>query len=133
MKSFRILLLLILAAVVAGPADAQSEHWVASWVTSPATYFVYVPPVPPAAPGFPMTYAPANIQPDLAFPFPTANQNQALNQTIRSMVKPDLWGNRMRFRFSNVFGDKPLVLSAVSIGLQDYSGNVMRATLKKCC
>jgi len=81
--------------------------------------------------GPPSTYAPATIQPDLAFPFPDSNQNQAVDQTFRSIVKPDLWGNQMRFRFSNVFGNAPLTLGAVSVGLQEYSGNVLKGTLVK--
>jgi hypothetical protein len=68
-------------------------------VTAPATFFVYVPPVPPAPPGPPTTFAPANIQPDLGFPFPDADTAGATDQTFRTIVKPDLWGNMMRFRF----------------------------------
>lgn len=126
---------LFLMLMVSGkpvPAGAQdSQHWVASWATAPAAYFVYVPPVPPASPGFPTTYAPATIQPDQAFPFPNTNSNEALNQTFRSIVKPDLWGNEMRFRFSNVFGDQPVTLAAVSVGMQEYSGNVVSGTLTR--
>ena len=104
--------------------------WVASWATAPAAYFVYVPPVPPAnPPGYPAAYAPATIQPDQGFPFPTANQNQATQQTIRSIVKPDLWGKRMRFRFSNMFGTQPLSFDAVTVALQEYSGNLVRGTV----
>src|SRR5579872_4699951 len=106
MRRFQVPFLVVFLALIPAMAGAQGDHWVASWATSPAAYFVYVPPVPPAAPGFPATYAPATIQPDQGFPFPEANQHQALNQTFRSIVKPDLWGNRMRFRFSNVFGDQ---------------------------
>jgi lysophospholipase L1-like esterase len=131
MRAFHILLFAAMFGILAAPAGAQTEHWVASWATSPAAYFVYVPPVPPAAPGFPTTYAPATIQPDQGFPFPAANQNQALNQTFRSMVKPDLWGSRMRFRFSNVFGDKPLALAAVTVGVQEYSGNIVGGTMTR--
>ncbi|HWC64231.1 MAG TPA: GDSL-type esterase/lipase family protein [Rhizomicrobium sp.] len=131
MRRFRIPFLVALLAFLSGNAGAQGEHWVASWATSPAAYFVYVPPVPPAAPGFPTTYAPATIQPDQGFPFPEANQHQALNQTFRSIVKPDLWGNRMRFRFSNVFGDQPLRLASVSVALQEYSANVVKGTMTK--
>ncbi len=54
-----------------------------------------------------------------------------MDQTFRSIVKPDLWGNRMRFRFSNVFGNAPLTFGAVSVGLQEYSGNVVKGTLIK--
>ena len=131
-RTFLFSILAVLLAGLAGSAGAQEgQHWVASWATSPAAYFVYAPPVVPAAPGPPSTYAPATIQPDLVFPFPDSNQNQAANQTFRSIVKPDLWGNQMRFRFSNVFGNAPLTLGAASVGLQEYSGNVVKGTLVK--
>lgn len=116
----------------AGPAQSQApaQHWVATWATSPATFFAYVPPVPPAnPPGYPKAYAPATIQPDQGFAFPTANQNQASTQTIRSIVKPDLWGTEMRFRFSNAFGTKPVTFDDVTVGLQEYSGNVVKGTM----
>ena len=131
-QKFLITILAVMLASLAGTADAQEgQHWVASWATSPAAYFVYAPPVVPAVPGPPHTYAPATIQPDLAFPFPDSNQHQAVNQTFRSIVKPDLWGSQMRFRFSNVFGNAPLTFGAVSVGLQEYSGNVVKGTLVK--
>ncbi|MBV9815280.1 MAG: hypothetical protein JO229_05955, partial [Alphaproteobacteria bacterium] len=107
----------------------RGQHWVASWATSPATFFQYTPPVAPAPPGPPTTFAPANIQPDLGYPFPDANTLGATNQTFRSIVKPDLWGSQMRFRFSNVFGTQPVTFSSVTVGLQEYSGNVVEGTL----
>ena len=109
------------------------SHWVATWATSPASYFVYAAPIPQnQALGFsPTKYALANIQPDLSFPFPNANTSgaTAVNQTIRSIVKPDLWGRNMRVRLSNVFGDQPLTFNAVTLALQEYAGNVVRGTL----
>jgi len=107
----------------------QGQGWVASWATSPATFLQYVPPVAPAPPGPPTTFAPANIQPDLGFPFPDANTAGATDQTFRSIVKPDLWGNKMRFRFSNVFGTQPVTFSAVTVALQEYSGNLVEGTV----
>jgi lysophospholipase L1-like esterase len=108
----------------------RGQHWVATWATSPAANFVYVPPVPPVyPPGAPTNFAPANIQPDLGFPFPAANNHAAVDQTIRSIVKPDLWGNPMRFRLSNVFGTQPVTFNAVTVGLQEYSGNIIENTL----
>jgi lysophospholipase L1-like esterase len=120
-----------LAGHGAAVADDQQQgrHWVASWATSPATFFQYVPPVAPAPPGPPTTFAPANIQPDLGFPFPDANTAGATDQTFRSIVKPDLWGNRMRFRFSNVFGTLPVTFSTVTVALQEYSGNLVEGTV----
>ena len=109
--------------------DDHNGKWVASWATSSATFFQYVPPVPPAPPGPPTTFAPANIQPDLAFPFPTANTLGATDQTIRSIVKPDLWGSKIRVRFSNVFGNQPVTFNSVTVALQEYSANVVPGTM----
>ena len=125
---------LVLATLPCNPlafaADqSQGRHWVATWATAPATFFQYSPPVPPAPPGPPTTFAPANIQPDLGFPFPDANTRGTTDQTFRSIVKPDLWGTQMRFRFSNVFGTQPVTFSSVTVALQEYSGNVVDGTL----
>src|SRR5438067_359391 len=125
---------LVLATLAGHPlafaADqSQGQHWVATWATSPATFFQYVPPVAPAPPGPPTTFAPANIQPDLGFPFPNANTVATTDQTFRSIVKPDLWGNKMRFRFSSVFGTQPVTFSAVTVALQEYSGNLVEGTV----
>ncbi len=114
----------------ADDARSTSPHWAATWATSPAAYFVYVPPVPPVyPPGAPTNFAPATIQPDLSFPFPTANTAGAVNQTFRSIVKPDLWGSQMRFRFSNTFGTQPVTFSNVTVGLQEYSANIVPGTM----
>jgi lysophospholipase L1-like esterase len=108
------------------------HHWVATCATSPAAFFVYTPPVPPVfPPGAPTTFAPANIQPDLAFPFPNANTSGATNQTFRAIVKPDLWGNQMRFRLSNVFGTLPVTFNSVTVALHEYSGNIVRGTMTR--
>src|SRR4051812_47090856 len=82
--------------LMAAGAHAQNRNteWITSWATAPAAYFVYVAPVPQnqALAPAPTRYAAATIQPDLAFPFPNANTRGATSQTIRSIVKPDLWG-----------------------------------------
>ena len=133
--------LFALVSFAAGPAAiahddrGDNQHWVASWATSPAAYFVYAAPVPQnQALGFsPTKSAVANIQPDLAFPFPNAKTTgaTAVNQTIRSIVKPDLWGDRMRVRLSNVFGNQPLTFNATTVALQEYSGNVVSGTVTR--
>jgi lysophospholipase L1-like esterase len=119
-------------AAIAYQGGGTDQHWVASWTTSPAAYFVYAAPIPQnQALEFSTTkYAVANIQPDLSFPFPDAKTTgaTAVDQTFRSIVKPDLWGNNMRVRFSNVFGDQPLTLNATSVGLQEYAGNLVQGT-----
>ena len=129
------------AAALALPSAFADDHegnsggmkWVASWATSPAAYFVYAAPIPQnQALGFsPTRYALANIQPDLSFPFPDAKTSGATanNQTFRSIVKPDLWGRSMRVKFSNVFGNQPLTLNAVTIALQDYAANLVHGSV----
>ncbi len=112
---------------------AGGQKWVATWATSPAAYFVYGRPVAEnLALGFfsPTKSAVANIQPDLVFPFPNALTGPtANNQTIRSIVKPDLWGRKMRVRLSNVFGSQPLTFNAVTLALQEYAANLVPGTL----
>jgi len=132
-RIFALASAVVLGAALAAPSSADDgKHWVATWATSPATFFVYTAPVPPVyPPGAPTTFAPANIQPDLVFPFPDAATTGATanDQTFRSIIKPDLWGGTMRFRFSNTFGSQPVTFSAVTVGLQEYSGNVVDGTM----
>jgi lysophospholipase L1-like esterase len=139
--SRRTLLTVALAAGAAfsvPTAMADDDHdghqkWVATWATSPAAYFVFANPVPQnQALGFsPTKSSVANIQPDLSFPFPNAKTSgaTAVNQTFRSIVKPDLWGRTMRIKLSNVFGNQPLTFNAVTLALQEYAANVVPGTM----
>jgi lysophospholipase L1-like esterase len=52
----------------------------------------------------------------------------AQNQTFRLVVKPAAWGAKMRLRFSNVFGSRPVTLDDVYLGLHDSAGAVQRGT-----
>src|SRR5258708_24277638 len=114
-----------------GRGQDKGQHWVATWATSPAANFVYVPPVPPVyPPGAPTNFAPANIQPDLGFPFPAANSHAASNQTFRSILKPDLRGTPMRVRLSNVVTTQPRTFNAVPVALQEYSANAIEAPIR---
>src|SRR5262249_38693034 len=92
--------LFVIATLVIGPVatadDRGGWHWVASWATSPAAFFVYTAPVvqnQALAPA-PARFATANIQPDLAFPFPDGSNRGATTQTLRSIVKPGSLGRR---------------------------------------
>jgi len=128
------LLISITPVLAADRDDGGHRKWVASWATSPATFFAYAPPPQPfvLTPGQPIRPATANIQPDLVFPFPNATSSagaSAVDQTFRSMVKPDLWSNTIRIRFSNVFGNTPVTFKSVTVGLQEYSANVVEGTL----
>ena len=135
----RLVLFLLLALGVPvragehGDRDEGQKRWVASWATSPGAAFTYTPPLQPFVlqPGQDIHYRAANIQPDLAFPFPNAKTTgaAAVDQTFRSIVKPDLWGRTIRIRFSNVFGTKPVTFKSVTVGLQEYSANIVKDTL----
>ncbi|HEY4782904.1 MAG TPA: GDSL-type esterase/lipase family protein, partial [Chthoniobacterales bacterium] len=50
------------------------------------------------------------------------------NQTLRMIVKPDLWGNTIRLRFSNTWGTQPVTFGRITVGLQSFSGNVLPET-----
>jgi hypothetical protein len=89
----------------------QQKKWAATWTTSPQDVF-------------PGSTAAALV--NFAFPNPTTDG--ANNQTLRIIVKPDLWGNTIRLRFSNTWGTQPVTLGRVSVGLQAYSGNVLPGT-----
>ena len=91
---------------------AADEKWVASWA---------------AAQHGPYPSGNAAAGPDLrfAFPDPAAGAN---DQTFRLIVKPDRWGNRIRLRFSNVYGDRPLRLDQVFVGIQAGGGSLVAGT-----
>src|SRR5262245_29812156 len=78
-----------IATLAIGPvATAADDHWVASWATSPAAFFVYTAPVvqnQALAPA-PARFAQANIQPDLAFPFPDRSNRGDTTQTMSSIA-----------------------------------------------
>src|SRR5207249_4558586 len=76
---------------------AADEKWVASWAAAQHGPYPSGNATPPI---------------DLRFAFPDAAAG-ANDQTLRLIVKPDLWGNRVRVRFSNAYGDKPLQLDQV--------------------
>jgi GDSL-like Lipase/Acylhydrolase family len=105
----------LLGSVHPGYADDRGQHggnkWAATWTTAPQDVF-------------PGTSTPALVQ----FAFPNPTTEGASNQTLRMIVKPDLWGNTIRLRFSNTWGTRPVTLGRVSVGLQAYSGNILPGT-----
>src|SRR5262249_2826818 len=58
-----------------------------------------------------------SAQPDqrFAFPSPPAGAN---DQTLRLIVRPDIWGRAARLRLTNAFGTRPVTFDGVFIGLQ---------------
>ena len=96
----RFLVLVLLAVSAAVPAHAQK--WVTSWVGSVQG------PYPVGNP---------SAQPDLRFALPS-QEIGAKDQTFRLIVKPDLWGQKVRVRFSNAFGAKAVTFDDAFVGLQ---------------
>src|SRR5712691_690641 len=72
----------------------------------------------------------AVAQPDLEFAFPSA-ETGANDQTFRLMVRPDLWGDRFRLRFSNFFGTKAVTLDDAFLGVQASAGAVVPGTNRR--
>ncbi len=93
------------------------QKWVASWTTSPQNVFKG---------STPQTAALANF----AFPPDAADPTlrQANNQTLRMILKPDLWGQTMRIRLTNTWGTQPITFGRVTVGLQSFSGATVAGT-----
>jgi lysophospholipase L1-like esterase len=68
-----------------------------------------------------------SAQPNLAAVFP-APETGARDQTFRLIVRPDIWGGRERFRFSNAFGTGPVTFDGVFSGLQLSGAAVVAGT-----
>ena len=121
-RSFLSAAVAALAVVVLGIPAALAEEggrgdqkWVASWAAS--AHGLY-------------PSGTAVSQPDLSFAFPSADTG-ANDQTFRLIVRPNLWGDRFRVRFSNFFGTKPVTLDDVFIGLQASAGAVLPGTNRR--
>ena len=114
----RELAILSLIVAIASTAWAQSarlpagQKWAATWGAS-----VHGP--------YPSGNASA--QPDLKFAFPDAAQG-AVDQTFRLIVKPDLWGDRVRIRLANTFGTQSIAFDQIYIGIAASGGNVVKGT-----
>ena len=69
----------------------------------------------------------ASVQPDLsaAFAHPESGSH---DQSFRLVIKPDLWGRQMRFRFSNAYGTRPVTFDTAFAGLQMSGAAVVAGT-----
>jgi GDSL-like lipase/acylhydrolase family protein len=98
------------------PVDAQTndgKKWVATWTTAPVNTW---------------KGSSAAALVNFAFPFAAPALPHAQNQTLRMIIKPDLWGDPMRVRLSNTWGTQPVTFGKVAIGLQSFSGATVAAT-----
>ena len=101
---------------------SHGKKWAATWTTAPQNTFKGI--TNGAAPGLPLTAALVNF----AFPYTAPAIPQANNQTLRMIVKPDIWGDVMRVRLDNTWGTGPVTFGAVAIGLQSFSGATVKGT-----
>ncbi len=90
----------------------DGRKWAASWA---------------AAAHGPYPSGNAVAQPELKFAFPSP-ETGAQDQTFRLVVRPTLWGDRFRLRFTNVFGTQPITIDGVFIGLHASAGAVASGT-----
>lgn len=87
-----------LASSGLSPMAGASGHWVAAWAAAVQA--------PQAFPGMPLPI--------------TLN-----NQTIREIVRPTIGGEWLRIRFSNEFGNTPLVLGGAHVGLVNRDDTIV--------
>ena len=105
MNPFALAAVATAIALISATAHAQTTAGATKWVTSWAG----------SAQG-PYPVGNPSAQPDQRFVFPVP-ANGAHNQTFRMIVRPDVWGQQARLRFSNTFGTRPLTLDGVHMGL----------------
>jgi lysophospholipase L1-like esterase len=91
---------------------AASGHWVTVWAAS-------------AQGAYPVGSTIA--QPDLSVALPVPAQG-LVNQSFRMTLKPCQWSTRFRLRLSHRFGDRPLHLRGLSIGLHWGGGALVPGT-----
>lgn len=53
------------------------------------------------------------------------------DQTLRQIVRISVGGDKVRVRFSNRFGEVPLVIDAASIGIQDTGATIVPGSLRE--
>lgn len=121
----------MLFVLLAGCASATSanealsvQKWVATWGAAPAPPVIINLPPPattPAAPGA----APPAIRPPPGLEPVVLN-----NETVRNVVRISAGGQRIRLRFTNEFGAKPLAIGAASVSLADAAGAIVPNTTR---
>jgi lysophospholipase L1-like esterase len=110
-----LLLVVSLASVLVAQSTARvpaGQKWVATWAASVHG------PYPSGNP---------SAQPDLKFAFPVPADG-AVDQSFRLVVKPDLWGDRVRIRLANTFGTQAITFDAIYAGVSAAGGNIVKGT-----
>jgi hypothetical protein len=105
------------SAANAKPGDLPPHSkWAASWTTAPQGTW--------RGSGSTQTNALVNF----AFPLIPGATPIANNQTLRMIVKPDIWGDTMRVRLMNTWSPNAITIGHVTIGLQSFSGATVAGT-----
>lgn len=97
----------------ADQAQAQQAYWVGSWAVAP------------------MDFREVALNPNFAAAMGPASTHVFRGQTLRQLVRPTLDGERIRVRFSNLFGKTPLHVAAASVALGTGAGVVSPASLRE--
>jgi len=95
--------------------DRRGGYWITTWSGS-------------AHGAYPLGTAVA--QPDLQYAFPDAATG-ANNQSFRLIVRPTVWGEQFRLRFSNLFGTQPVTLDDIHLGLQASAGTLVKESNRR--
>ncbi len=103
---------LLAAALLLPAAPALAQRWATVWTGADQG------PYPVGNP---------SAQPDLSAAF-AHPESGAHEQSFRLIIKPDLWGRQMRFRFSNAYGTKPVTFDTAFAGLQMSGAAVVAGT-----
>jgi lysophospholipase L1-like esterase len=96
-------------SALAGRESHGKPKWAATWAAS--AHGVY-------------PSGTAVFQPNLANAFPSATTG-ANDQTFRIVVRPNLWGDTFRVRFTNWFGTQPVTIDGAYLGLHASSAAVV--------
>ncbi len=88
---------------------AGAAEWKTAWAASAQG---------PYPSGYPIA------QPDMKFAFPEPAVG-AVDQSFRMVVRPDIWSDRARVRFTNVFGTEPVTFVQIQMGLQQSGSAVI--------
>jgi lysophospholipase L1-like esterase len=128
-RFIRSLLVAFLAAPLATLSISIFAHdnghsdrkWVATWTTALVGRYRIENTSPDKESHFYNVYT--HPLSNLALP-----ESHATNQTFRMIVKPDLWGDTIRIRFSNMYGDQELRLAAAAVGLQEVAAQLTSGT-----
>jgi lysophospholipase L1-like esterase len=118
---------LLMTGLVGAEANAGSndQKWAASWTTPISGVFKKLA-LPPGLPPAMLAQIKAQFpQQEFDYALPDGKAN---DQTFRMIVRPDLWGEAVRIRLSNVFGDRDIDVGSTAIGLQEYAGAVAPGT-----